>query len=211
MKNSNPSLDPADNGTMSGMMQFCFNKLISRVENALPAKVVAYDRTTNRAQVQPMIALIKTDSSTVSRAQIASVPVFQFGGGGYMLSFNLVPGNLGWIIANDRDISLFLSYYKESKPNTSRVHSFGDAFFLPDIMTGYTISPEDSGNAVLQNAAGTVKISLGTGKIKISAPIVEIDGLTSVSINSPVTVTMTTPVLAVNGNITATGSITPGA
>lgn len=202
MKNNNPSIDPANNGTLSGMMQFCVNKILSRVDGALPAKVVAYDRETNRAQVQPLIAMVTTDQTIISRAQIASVPVFQFGAGNFMLSFNLMPNDLGWIIANDRDISLFLKNYQESKPNTNRIHSFSDAFFLPDVMTNYTISPEDEQNAVLQSRDGTVKISLGIGKIKISAPIVEIDSVT--------TVVMTTPVLAVNGNITATGSITPG-
>lgn len=208
MTNANPSLNPANNGSLSGMLDACFNKLMQGVSDMLPAKVVAFNREENRVQVQPLIALLTTDNTVVSRAQYASLPVMQLGGGGFVLSFNLVPGNLGWIKASDRDISLFLQTYQESKPNTNRLHSFSDAVFIPDVMTGYNISEEDSGNAVLQNLSGTVKISLGIGKIKIAAPIVEIDSTSPMIVNAPITTW--TGNLNVIGNITATGSITPG-
>jgi hypothetical protein len=217
MKNANPSLNPANNGTLAGALETAFNKVMQGVSDMLPAKVIKFDRTANRVQVQPLIAIVTTDESTVSRAQLASLPVLQLGGGGFVLNFNLIPGDLGWIKANDRDISLFLNSYKESKPNSNRLHSFSDAVFIPDVMTGYTIAGEDADNAVLQSLDGTVKISLGIGKIKVSAPIVEIDGATNVAINSPAVfmtvstgIAIDTPLLFVDGDIAASGTITPG-
>lgn len=211
MNNNNPSIDPADNGSLSGMMQFVFKKLMQgQVSNRLPASVIAYDRATNRAQVQILIMIKTTDGSLVSRQQVASVPVLILGGGGFIISAPLVTGDLGWLCACDRDISLFLQSYLESPPNTARMFSFSDGVFVPDKMTGYTIGGEDANNLVIQNLDGTVKISLGEDSITISAPTIELDGdLTasgSISFGAGAEITGD---LAVIGNITATGDITP--
>jgi hypothetical protein len=100
---------------------------------------------------------------------VASVPVMQFGGGGFVLSFNFQPGNLGWIKASDRDISLFLQTYGMQAPNSARLHSFSDAVFIPDVMTGYTLAGEDADNAVLQTLDGSVKVALGADQVKLAA------------------------------------------
>ncbi len=198
-----PDIDPTNNDSLSGTLRFAFYKLMQNINGMLPAKVIRYDRTTNRVQVQLLIALVTTNGVQIPRPQIASLPVLILGGGGFMLSFNLNPGDLGWVIASDRDISLFLQNYEESAPNTGRIHNFADGLFIPDVMTGYTINSGDNANAVLQSVDGTVKISLGTGKITISAPLVEIDGY------NPTTITPAGGIFQIVGNIQATGSITP--
>ena len=149
----------------------------------LPAKVISFNRATNRAKVQPLIMMVDTNFEQIERAPISSIPVRFPGAGGYILSFNLKPNDLGWIQANDRDISLFLQNYTNSKPNTFRVKDFADAVFIPDPMTGFTISGEDAENAVLQSLDGTVKISLGTNEITVAAPTVTINADTKAIIN----------------------------
>ncbi len=230
MTNSQPSVDPANEGTLSGTFREVIKKVLQNLNCSLPARVLSYDRNKNRASVQPQIAIVSYDNSAINRAQIASVPVLQIGAGGFVLSYNLKSGDLGWIIANDRDISLFLQSYNEQKPNTFRTHDFADAFFIPDPMTGYTIDGEDQENAVLQSLDGTVKISLGSDYIKIKTPSeikiesqninivgdVDIEGKLTVSsdvefqsnskVNGKETVIGN---IASGGNITAAGSITP--
>lgn len=169
-QNSQPSIYPADSASLTGLFRLFMTKFLQNTDDMLPAVVVAYDRTTNRAQVQPFIKMITTQDQLVSRAQLATVPVFQFGAGGFIISNNLKPGDLGWIKANDRDISVFLQHYKESGPPTLRKHTFEDAVFFPDPMTGYTIDPTDSDNLVIQKLDGSVKISLGTDTVTITAP-----------------------------------------
>lgn len=229
-----PDIDPANNGTLAGTLQFCFKKFMQNINGMLPAKVIAYDRTTNRVQVQLLISIVTTDGQIIPRSQIASLPVLLLGGGGFFLSFNLNTGDLGWIIANDRDISLFLQNYEQSAPNTARIKNFADGLFIPDAMTGYQIASEDSSSVVLQNLDGTIKISLQSDRIKLTAPLVEItgglqvdgvvtgEGISALTINSPVVATDGLTVsgggsnaLTVTGNervvgdITASGSITP--
>jgi hypothetical protein len=219
---NNPDIDPANNDNLAGVLQFTFMKMLQGVNTRLPAQVIKYDRTTNRVQVQILIAMMTTDGSIVSRSQIDSLPVKRYGGGGYVMSFPLNPGDLGWIEANDRDISLFLQSYTESPPNTARLFNFSDSVFFPDVMTGYNVQTIDADNFVLSNIDGTVRISLTPAGVVITSPVVAIDGalaanggFTSVGGSGATQITLTglfqlTGNMHVSGDITASGAITPG-
>lgn len=174
---SPPSGNPANSTDFTGILRLVLTKFLQYTDDMLPAKIVAYDRATNRAQVQPMIVTVTTDGIRVSRAPVASVPVVQLGGGGFVVSFPIIPGDLGWIKANDRDISLFKQSLSETQPNTQRKHTFSDAVFIPDsMMRDVTIAEEDADNLVIQNLAGTVKVSWWEDLLKIIAPNVGIGG-----------------------------------
>ena len=237
--NANTYIDPANEDSLLGLMKIAIKNAMMNMDGVLPAIVVSYDRTSNRAQVQPSIKMINTNGQNISRAQIQSVPVFQNGGGGFVLSFPVKTGTKGWILACDNDISQFLQTYSDSVPNTYRKNSFSDGIFFSDAMIGYLIASEDAENVVLQNEDGTVKISLGTDSIKIIAPTITlnsenlvIDSTSSIEITTPsltinassvlsvaspaITIDSlgeiitTTPKFAVEGDITASGTITPG-
>jgi hypothetical protein len=218
---NNPSLDPANNNSLAGTIRFAFGKLIQNVNGMLPAQVIEYNRETNRVQVQILISLITTDGSVVPRPQVASLPVLLLGGGGLFLSFPINTGDLGWLIANDRDISNFLQTYAQSIPNTKRINSFSDGLFIPDIMRGYTLAEGSDDGAVLQNKDGTTAIIISNTGVTINAPDVIIASAETVTINashnlnvnadanSVFTLNSGAGTLGVVGNITATGSITP--
>ena len=220
--NNNPSIDPANNGSLAGSIRFAFGKMMQQVNGMLPAQVIKYDREANRVQVQLMISILTTGGQQIPRPQIASIPVLLIGGGGYMLNFPLKTGDFGWVIANDRDISLFLQTYSQGAPNTTRVKNFSDGLFIPDAMRNFTIDDEDEENAVLQSLDGTIKISLSETTITVKAPNIVLDGnvtvtgalnaqggITSTGGAGPNQVQITGNVL-VTGNIGATGTITPG-
>lgn len=234
MRSNGPDIDPANNGTLAGTLQFCMYKFLQSMQNMLPARVIKYDRDINRVQVQLLIAMVTTDGTQISRSQLASIPVMVFGGGNFCLSFPLNPGDLGWVLANDRDISVFLQNYQESAPNTARIHNFSDGIFIPDVMHGFTIASEDDEAVTLQNLDGTIKIALLSDRIKLTAPLVEITGdlqvdgdittpgLAPLNLAMPVVMTdglnisgggvnslTVTGNERVIGNITASGNITP--
>lgn len=170
--NNPPSIDPANEDNLPGLFRHVFNKLMQGVDGMLPARIVAVndDRNNPRVTVLPLINIVTTGGGQVSRAQIASIPVFQFGAGGYMLSFPLNPGDLGWILASDRDISIFLQSYNQSQPQTFRKQNFADSLFIPDAMRGFTIDAEDADNPVFQKADGSVRLALWPQFAKITAP-----------------------------------------
>ena len=197
-ENNPPSYDPVDLDTITGMFRQVLDKFLQNVDDCLPARVISYDRETNRAQVQPLVKILTTDDVQVSRASIASVPVLVLGGGGYVLSFPLKANDLGWIKASDRDISLFLQGYKEAAPNTLRKHSFSDAVFIPDVMRGYTIDAEDDEAVVLQSLDGTARVSLSPERVKVSHPV-------KITLDAPMT--ETTGAFHAGGEITGAAGI----
>lgn len=165
------SRNQSDNGTLAGMLRLVLGKFLQHVDDMLPARVIAYDAASNVAQVQPLIQMVTTDGRVVNRAQVASVPVFQISGGGFILNFPIFSGDLGWIKANDRDISLFKQTGASSAPNTQRKHSFEDATFFPQAARSLiTIAAEDAGAAVLQSYDGAVRVALHADHLKVTAP-----------------------------------------
>ncbi len=178
------SRDPNNDDSLLGMMKEVLRKFLQNTDDLLPAQVVAYNRATNLVRVQPLVQIVDTDGRTFNRAQVANIPVLLLGGGSFFVSFNLPTGSLGWIKASDRDLSLFRQGFQNNRPNTARMHKFEDAVFIPDIMTGYTISGEDADAAVIQNTSGTVRISLNNQRIKLTAPRVEINTTGAVAITS---------------------------
>jgi len=193
---NNPNLDPANNDTLAGLLRSSFAQLLRNVDGMLPARVLNYNRTTNRVNVEVLIAMITTSGQQVSRAQIANIPVINLGGGGFLINFPLKEGNLGFIMANDRDISLFLQSFSEAPPNTNRVKSFSDSIFIPSVLTGYTIDGGDANNMVIQNLDGTVKIALTPNSVNISSTV-------GVTIDTPITTV--TGELVVQGLLRSTG------
>ena len=198
------SRDPNNDDSLIGTFRVVLRKFLQGTDDMLPAMVQEYDRKKNLARVQPLIQLIDTEGQPQNRAPVANIPVLLIGGGTFFLSFNLPPGSLGWIKANDRDISLFLQNFVNDRPNTNRMHTFSDAVFIPDIMTGYTIAGEDSDAAVLQNQTGTVRMSLSASRIKMSAPRVEINTPDAEVIGEKTTIS--SAATEISGTLTVSGA-----
>jgi hypothetical protein len=184
------------------------------LEKLIPAKVMQFDRATNMATIQPMIMIKDNSSNSHMRWQLGDIPVLSLGGGGFHISFPLKQGDLGWILAPDRDISLFLQTLEAAPINTHRNHKFEDAWFIPDVFRQYTINSADSGAMVIQSVDGSTRISISNGVINITAPSsvkvdtpkatftkdVEIQGNLAVDQNAVVT-----GMTSVNGGFNATG------
>lgn len=162
-----PSQSPENSsGGLLGFNNLAMQKAMQNLDCCLPAKIIAYDRLTNRATVEPQYKITSTGGSTTQLAQINSIPVLLLGGGGVFISYALKEGDLGWIIANDQDISLFLQSYEASPGNTKRMHSFSDAIFIPDLMKDYYLSSTDK--TAIQTKSGTTYITIDEGAIDIS-------------------------------------------
>lgn len=175
MTNAPPSQNPADDGSLAGTLRTAFRKLMQEAETMLPARVLAYDRARNVATVQPMIAVLTTAGQAVSRAQVAEVPVVALGGGGFVLHFPLREGDLGWIEASDRDISLFMQSLDESPPNTHRLHSFADSRFLPDVLREFDAGAVGGDAMAIQSTDGTVRVELSPSRLLLVAPAVRVE------------------------------------
>lgn len=205
MNNNNPSINPANNETLVGSISFAFSKLLQQTDGMLPAQVVSYDREKNRVRIQILITLVTTGGEQVPRPVLDSIPVLVAGGGGFTLSFPLNEGDLGWVLANDRDISLFLGTYAQAQPNTARIKNFSDAIFIPDVMRTYNVTMANNGYVTLASIDGKASISMGINTTYGDTEINIIADRVNISLNDPLL-----GLVAVAGNITASGTITPG-
>lgn len=179
---SPPNLDKANDGDFAGVMTDVLQNFLRGVDDMIPAKVVSYDDTTNRAVIKPLVMLGTTDGQKISRAQLSNIPVFRFGGGGFFIRFPVKPGDFGWLKATDRDMSLIMQRGGlEDWPNTLRQHSFSDGMFFPDTLKSWVIDGANSDALVIQSLDGSVCVSLHSGKVKIEAADIEVVGNMSVT------------------------------
>lgn len=174
-------------------MRQILRKLVQSTDGMLPATVIAADAQRQFVTVQPAVKVLGVDGTVTDRAKIARVPIFNIGAGGWVLSFPINPGDLGWIIASDRDISLFIQASAATAPNTNRLHSFEDGLFIPDAARKFTLSSDDTADAVWQSYDHTIRIVLGADKIKII---------------HPTKVEVTSPLVTMSGDLMVTGTIT---
>lgn len=152
--------------SMNDLVKAIIATIKRSVESSIPCIVTKVISRT-KVNVRPLIKIVAQDGESKERAIIEGLPVFTAGAGDKFVSFPVKKGDLGWIDASDRDISLFLQSYGNVEPPTSRMHSFSDARFVPDIMTNITIAEEDATAMVIQTRNGTVKIALDDGEIRI--------------------------------------------
>lgn len=171
-----PSTNPADEGEVLGALRVLRRTMELEFEDCLPAEVIAVSEDRRRVTVKPMIMVGTEDGQKFSRAQIVDVPLFTLGGGGFLVSVPVKPGDPGWIKATDRDISLYLQgNLAEEWPNTERTHSFSDGWFIPHWLKAWVLDEEDRDCLVIQNAEGTVRASFGEASVIITAPLIKLD------------------------------------
>lgn len=185
---NSPNIDQANEGSDAGILKAALaNWLLNEVDDMVPCRVISYNDQTNRATLQPLVMMGSTSGAKVSRAQVPNIPVFRFGGGGFFMRFPIKTGDVGWLKANDNDISLIMqSGGGEDWPNTKRLHSFSDAMFFPDTFRNWAIDGANVDAAVWQSLDGQACIALAADKITLALGAVKIEvSAAGVAITSP--------------------------
>lgn len=190
-----PSYNPADVQVLAGLLKFLDKKLKSSIQKVTPAKIVEYDRTTNRATVQVLSYGVTSTGEKLGMKPISNIPVLMLTGGGFTFSFPVTENQTGWLVAADMDISVFKSILAMFTPASYRQHQYEDGFFIPDSISGITPAEDETNAVLLTSLDGTTKITLQNGRAVITASewIINGDG----TINGD---------LAVNGNVVISGT-----
>lgn len=158
------------------------------IDDMLPAKVISYNDSTNRAIIKPLVQMGTADGRKIDRPNQVNVPVFRFGGGGFFIRMPIKPGDFGWLKANDRDISLIMQRGGlEDWPNTLRTHDFNDSMFFPDSLKGWAIDGSYSNSLVIQSLSGGAVFAVSDNEIelKVGSQILNLSsaGLTHNGVN----------------------------
>ena len=172
-----PAHNPADVNTLDGMNNIFLDKISMSIENVIPGIVQSYDKTTNRAVIKPAITGVASQGQKISKEPLQNIPVLNLSGGGFIISFPIKTGDTGWLIACDRNISIFKQNLVESAPNDYRKHKFEDAFFIPDKINNVPLTNPNS--LLMQDETGAIKLELTNTGINLT-------GLTSITGNTSV-------------------------
>lgn len=162
-----PSHNPADENTLDGLNNVLIDKISMGIQCVMPAIIQSYDKTTNRAVVKPAITGVASQGQKVSKEPYIDIPVLKLSGGGIFVSFPIKQGDTGWLVACDRNISIFKQNLEESAPNDYRKHKFEDSFFIPDSINGqgtddFTIKSESQALSIGEEINVTT-IKVGNG------------------------------------------------
>lgn len=148
---------PAGEESDAIAIDYILERLINRYRWIAPAVVDEYDREKNIVTIIPGLK----DTTTGESIELCKleVPCYIAGGGGWVSSYPLKAGDVGWLCTCDRDISNFLKDKKVSEPNTLRRHDLADSFFIPDVISGCKFNKENEQAAVFQNIKGDIQIA----------------------------------------------------
>jgi len=167
MQNQNsPSRNLDADTNLPDVLELAIRKHMLQHNDMLPARIVSWNPSINRAQVEILYMVTMTDSSVHQMGAPAEVPTFVIGTGKTALVWPLKPGDLGWIKATDRDITLFLQSYKADAGASPRIHCFEDGIFIPDAMKDFVVV--DADGVSLQTLDGTSSVVVKDGSIKLS-------------------------------------------
>ena len=197
-----PSNNPADTNSESGKNDFLFDKLLSKIEKIAPAQIISYDRQKNRAVVQILNQSITSQGGKITRQPLKDIPALVLCGGDYVLSFPIKEGDVGWICAADRNISIFKQTLKMFAPATYEKHRYKDSFFIPNYINGFTYDAADENAVLLTSTDGTTKISIKDGAVTITSASITLNG--NVLVNGTLTVTES---ITTASTVTATGEV----
>jgi len=195
---------PEETSSLSAVIKVVRRAIEMDMECMLPCRVVSYDRKRNVAEVRPQIVVTTRDPAggplqRRPRVAIPDIPVLSLGAGNFHISFPIKKGDLGWIWAADRDITLFLQNLQEAHAATDGAsHKFTDAVFIPDVFREYEINAEDTDAMVIQTTDSATRISLRPDNIKITTPV-------KVTLDTPLVEALHD--LTVGGNLAVTGPV----
>lgn len=203
MANNIPSRNPSASGDIVGTIELVLRKHALNQCDMLPARVLKHDRKTNRVELELLIQQVTTGGEILDRAIVASVPVYRFGCSDYIISTTIKPQTLGWIKANDRDISTFLKTLEKSPPVDGRIHDFSSGLFFADSMKADSTTTAEHDGLIIKKTDDSVSIELSQDKLRIFSKDSVIVDCQNATVNAEKTATINTEAATINATETA--------
>ena len=148
---------------------------VADIHTAMPGQVVAFDPLKNTVKVQPLLQRVYIDAAgeeTVKSApQLEDVPVWYPRGGGFRITWDLVPGDIVLLLFCERSIDAWSQTGGEADPRPRRKHDWSDAVAVPGLApVSSAIAGIEPQQLLLGAEDGTVEVRLdratGTATVK---------------------------------------------
>lgn len=142
---------------------------ISDMHICLPAKIVAYDYTKQKAIVQPLINQKLTNGEVIKLPQIYNVPVVQLVSGGASITLPVKIGDKVLLIFADKSLEEWLKSGKQVTPDDPRSNNLTDAIAILGLRDFGTNSPAQNNTDLLIKYSGSEIVLKPNGNIDINA------------------------------------------
>jgi hypothetical protein len=159
--------------TLQDLLSRFRESLTADLHTSLPGKIVRYDESTQKADVQPLIKERYTDESGAQQSRelpvIPSVPVQFPGAGGYRITFPVAVGDTGLIMFAEASLDKWLVSGGTVDPAEERRHDLTDAIFLPGLRDfGHALTSAPTDRATFGKDDG-LQIHVDGSKIRIGS------------------------------------------
>lgn len=163
------------------------------------ATLVRVDAVTNAGgvspvgfvDVTPLVNQIDGQNNPTPHVTIFNIPYFRLQGGTDGIILDPKIGDIGICVFASRDISKVKATRKQANPGSFRKYHFSDGLYIGGVLNG-------TPSQYVRFSTAGIQIHSPT-KVLIDAPVVQIDGGTSVTVN--------TPTFTVNGQTVLNGGL----
>ena len=163
-------------------MAFLVQQAMLRMQTVTLVKVVAVHGAgvvpVGTVDVQPMVNQMTGNRQSVPHATVFGIPFFRLQGGSNAVICDPQPGDIGLCGFASRDISVVKSTKAPANPGSFRAFDYSDGLYIGGFLN---IAPTQY--LQFDNSTGVTLVS--SVKVKIQAPVIELDGTTSLTINTP--------------------------
>ena len=145
----------------------------AQIHTSLPGKIVRYDSTTQKADVELLIKDRYTDETGALQVKtfpvIPAVPVQFPGAGGYRITFPIAEGDTGLVVFTEASLDKWLVSGGTVDPEDDRRHDLTDAVFQPGLRDfGHPLGSAPTDRATFGKDDG-LQIHVDGSKIRIGS------------------------------------------
>ena len=163
-----------------------FESLFSTKHFCMPAIVTQFDATQQTVAVQPALMTLAQDAVAPElHPIIEDVPVVYPGGGGFFVTFDILPGAYVLLVFAERSIEHWATAGSIADPQDVRMCDLSDAIAIPGLLPTPNIlaPPVDALALTLRNRAGTSMVKVTDTDISITTPTTDVTvGVASVTV-----------------------------
>jgi hypothetical protein len=164
-----------------------FDSFFSTKHFCMPALVTGFDATFQTVAVQPALMTLAQDSPAPElHPIIEDVPVVYPGGGGFFLTYDILPGSYVLLVFAERSIENWADLGGIADPQSTRKCDLSDAIAIPGLFpTPSILAPGVDALAItLRNKLNTTYVKVTDTAVEVKTPTTGVNvGVANVSVN----------------------------
>jgi hypothetical protein len=150
------------------MLNMVIERILSKVNTSLPAKITKYDYTKQKASVQPLIDYISLEGKEIKLPIINSVPVIFQSSGGASMTFPVKEGDNVLLLFCQRSLENWLKDGQQRVPDDPRIYDLTDAVAITGLNPFSVTSPASNNEDAEWKYAGSNITIKKSGEILLS-------------------------------------------